>query len=233
MSRATVESMARGSAKRIAPDPTYYPTSDHMGESTLHRVIVALLHALVIDWMRSKKKHVFVGADQFIYFRQHAPTVAVAPDVYVLPGVSPDAHFASWKIWEQDGVVPSFAFECVSDDWLKDHRDGPPKYDEIGTAELVIYDPGYRDAPTERLRWQVWRRVGKRGLVRVEGTNADRVRSKQLGCWLRVVDDRVRLATGEHGEAVVPTPDERAASAEARAAALEAEIVELRAKLSR
>jgi hypothetical protein len=227
-------------AKRIPADPTYYPTSDNMGESTLHRVIVALLHALVIDWCSAKKKRVFVGADQFIYFRQHAPTIAVAPDVYILPGVAPDAHFASWKIWERDGIAPSFAFECVSDDWLKDHRDGPPKYDEIGTAELVIYDPGYRDAPSERLRWQVWRRVGKRGLVRVEGTNGDRVKSKQLGCWLRVVGEHVRLATGEHGETIVPSvaelaesANERAANAEQRAASAERELEALRAKLSR
>ena len=222
--------MARAVAKRIPTDPTYYPTSDNMGEGTLHRVIVALLHALVIDWMRSKKKRVFVGADQFIYYRQHAPTVSVAPDVYLLPGVAPETHFSSWKIWERDGIAPSFAFECASDDWLKDHRDGPPKYDEIGTAELVIYDPSYLEAPSERLRWQVWRRVGKRGLVRVEGTNGDRVKSKELGCWLRVVDDRVRLATGDRGDAIVPSAEERAASAEARALALEAELAAIRGK---
>lgn len=138
--------------------------------------------------------------------------------------------FQSWKIWEQGGIAPSFAFECVSDDWLEDHRDGPPKYDEIGTAELVIYDPGYRDAPSERLRWQVWRRIGKRGLVRVEGTNGDRVKSKPLGCSLRVVGDRVRLATGDGGETIVPSAQERAASAEARAAALEAELRVLRGR---
>ena len=54
MTRATVDAMARV-AKRIPADPTYYPTSDNMGESTLHRVIVALLHALVIDWCSAKK----------------------------------------------------------------------------------------------------------------------------------------------------------------------------------
>lgn len=229
MTRATVDAMARV-AKRIPADPTYYPTSDNMGESTLHRVIVALLHALVIDWCSAKKKRVFVGADQFIYFRQHAPTIAVAPDVYLLPGIAPDTHFASWKIWERGGVAPSFAFECVSDDWLKDHRDGPPKYDEIGTAELVIYDPGYRDAPSERLRWQVWRRVGKRGLVRVEGTNGDRVKSKQLGCWLRVVGEHVRLATGEHGETIVPSAAERAEAAERRAELAEQRLAALEEK---
>ena len=78
-------------------------------------------------WTAERGVVAHAGADQFVYYRQHAPTVSVAPDVYVLPGVSPDVHFASWKIWERGGIVPCFAFECVSDDWLKDHRDGPPR----------------------------------------------------------------------------------------------------------
>jgi len=73
------------------------------------------------------------------------------------------------------------------------------------------------------VRWQVFRRIGKRGLVRVEATNHDRVRSKVLGCWFRSVgaerELRVRIASGAQGDDLVPTAEEfeRAAKEQERA----------------
>jgi hypothetical protein len=62
----------------------------------------------------------------------------------------------------------------------------------------------------------VFRRVGKRGLVRVETTNGDRVRSRALGAWLRAVGDgratHIRVGIGPHGDELVPTADEAAAA---------------------
>ena len=197
-----------------------------MGEGLLHRLVSELLRTLVASWLAERKVRACVGANQFIYYREHAPTVSVAPDVYVLPGVDPNLTFSSWKTWER-GVVPSFAFECVSEDWLKDYRDGPPKYGELGTAELVIFDPEHAASPKERVRWQMWRRVARRGLVQVLATNDDRVRSKVLGCWLRAMgeDDelRVRLASGVRGETLLPTDAERAEAAERALARMRAE----------
>lgn len=208
-----------------------------MGEGLLHRLISELLRAQVAAWLAERKVRGCVGANQFIYYREHAPTVSVAPDVYVLPGVDPALTFSSWKTWER-GIVPSFAFECVSDDWLKDYRDGPPKYDELGAAELVIFDPEHTVSPAERMRWQVWRRFARRGLVRAAATNEDRVRAKVLGCWLRAVGAgdslRVRLATGPRGDSLLPTDAERerqrADRERQRAETAERELARLRAE---
>ena len=75
----------------------------------------------------------------------------------------------------------------------------------------MIFDP-WSDERADGMRWQVFRRVGKRGLVRVEASRADRVRSKVLGCWLRTVgmghDTRVRIAVGARGDELVPTAEE-------------------------
>ena len=50
------------------------------------------------------------------------------------------------------------------------------------------------------------------GFQRVERSDADRVRSAQLGCFLRVVgkgaEQRVRIATGPKGEVLYPTMEE-------------------------
>jgi hypothetical protein len=131
-------------------------------------------------------------------------------------------------VW-QDRVVPSFALEVVSQDWEKDYGEAVERYAALGVPELLMFDPGWDEHP-DGMRWQVLRRVGRRGLVRVEATRGDRVRSKALACWLRAVGSgqevRVRIATGKHGDDIVPTAEEAERVAkEAERAAKEAERV--------
>ncbi|HEY2409983.1 MAG TPA: Uma2 family endonuclease, partial [Polyangiaceae bacterium] len=66
-------------------DPTIYPVMEKMGEDILHRWIVELLRPLVARWLESRGIQALVGADQFIYFKQHDPHQRISPDVYVLP----------------------------------------------------------------------------------------------------------------------------------------------------
>ena len=204
-------------------DPTFYPIEEKVGEDLLQRWIMELLRPLVERWLASRKVLALVGADQFIYYRQHAPTVRVSPDIYVLPGVRPGTRVPSWKTWET-GIVPSFAFEIVSKDWEKNYAESPVRYAELGVSELVIFDPAPERHP-DGVVWQVFRRVGDRPLRQIEISQGDRVRSKVLGCFLRVVgsDDsmRVRLALGPRGDALFPTAEEaeRAAAESARTAA--------------
>jgi len=194
------------------------------------RRITELLRPLLEWWLNVCRKTVaFVGADQFVYWRQYNPRVTVSPDIYVIPGVSPDSEPDSWLLWQHD-VKLSIAIEIVSTEWQKDYRDLPEQYADMGVAELVIFDPRYERHP-EGVRWQVYRRIGKRGLVRVEVSNGDRVRSKALNCWLRAVGKgaalRLRLGEGPKGDHLVPTVEEREqlerAAKEAERAAKEAE----------
>jgi hypothetical protein len=238
--------MARAEKRLGAPyDPTVYPSEDHMGEGSLQRFISELVRVQIEAYLASLGQTAFVGANQFVYWRQFDPSRKLAPDVFVLPGVRPGIKIDSWRVWEGGGLVPTFALEVVSQDWLKDYRDSPEPYAELGVRELVIFDPEWAERPSERLRWQVYRRLAKRGFVRVEANNGDRVRSKVLGCWLRAVGDdldslRLRLATGPQGEALVPTADEALVRAEQRLGAereararAEAELERLRAELER
>lgn len=205
--------MAIAAKQDVPYDPTIYPTEDHMGEGSLQRFISELFRALAERWLRGLGHPTFVGADQFIYWKQFDPKRSLAPDVFVLPGVEPGIKIDSWKIWER-GITPSFALEIVSqDEYLKDYRDGPPSYDEIGVQELIIFDPEHQKDPAERLRFQVFRRLPKRGMVRVEATNEACVRSRVLGCHVRAVGAdlntlRLRLATGPKGDTLFPTAEE-------------------------
>jgi hypothetical protein len=208
----------------VAEDLTVYPIEDDMGEGSLQRFISELLRVLVERWLESRGKPTFVGADQFFYWKQYDPKECVSPDVYVLPGVAPGKKVGAWKVWKT-GLVPSFAFEVVSQDVDKDYLTSPAKYHRLGVEELVVLDPDYALDPARSL-FQVFRK-SRRGLVCVEATNADRVKSKVLGCHLRAVgvgdDLRVRLATGFKGETLFPTDAE--ARAEERSGREQAEAV--------
>lgn len=211
-------------------DPTVYPVEERVGEDILQRWIVELFRPLVEQWLKDQGVKAFVGADQFIYYRQHDAYKRMSPDTYVLPGVEPLAHVPSWKTFET-GIAPSFVLEVVSKDWEKDYVDAPSACAEAGVRELVVFDPLY-ESSHERYRFQVFRRTGKRRFTRVEVTNDDRVRARTLGCYLRAVGVdrlvRLRLATGAHGETIVPTLEEREraqkVAALARVAELEREL---------
>ncbi|MDC3962691.1 Uma2 family endonuclease [Polyangium jinanense] len=213
-------------------DPTFYPAFDDMGESALQRLMTELLRPLIARFLAERGIQAFVGADQFIYWIKGNPKAVVAPDVYVMPGLPPDVAPRCWKVW-QTGVAPSFALEIMSEeDESKDASESPLRHDELGTRELIVFDP-YVDVRSGRTRFRVHRRDEHGKLVLVEATNADRVRSEVLGCMLRAVGGgdamRLRLAVDAEGEALFPTEAEEAArkaqDAEHKAqAAREAEI---------
>jgi hypothetical protein len=182
-----------------------------MGEGLLQRLIMEQLRPMLARMLADSGKIANVGADQFIYFREGDPSCRIAPDIYVLPGVRAGKRIRSWKVW-QEGFAPSFCFEVVSEDVRYDYEEKPVLYAEMGTSELVVFDPD-SEGHAGRYRWQVFRRLKGRGLVRVEVSQADRVRSKELGAWLRQVgegdDARVVPAFGKAGDELMPTPEQR------------------------
>jgi Uma2 family endonuclease len=183
------------------------------------------LLGLLDRWLVSRGEPAFVGMNTFFYWKQFAPEECLAPDVYVLPGVSLTARPPCWKVFET-GKVPSFALEVVSIDVDKEYVESPERHDRLGVKELVLFDPQH-EASRDRVRWQVFRRVKTRGLVRVETTNADRVASHTLDCFLRAIgegdDVRLRLGTGPNGETLFPTDGEAHMEAEAARERAEAE----------
>ncbi|HEX2659981.1 MAG TPA: Uma2 family endonuclease [Polyangia bacterium] len=233
-----MQNSVRASAKTsLGSDPTVYPVEEKMGEDMLQRWIAELLRPLLLRWLVHRGKPAFVGADQFIYYQPHTPTLRVSPDIYVLPGVPPETRVTSWKTWEK-GIVPSFALEIVSTDWEKDYIEGPARYREMGIAELIVFDPA-SSRHADGVRWQVFRRVAGRRWARVEASDGDRVWSKALGCFLRAVGSgdglRVRVGTGPGGEELFSTGEEAERTAKeaertAKEAALE-RVLELERQL--
>lgn len=212
---------------RKRPIAISYPETDDMGEHEIQRLIAEVLRPLIERFLLERGRPAHVGADQFIYWEEGTPTRRIAPDVYVLPGVDRGIAIRSWKTWES-GIVPSFALEIVGSDIAKDYEDSPAEYASLGVEELVVFDPHATPSSKTRVRWQVFRRISKRGLVRVDVSNGDRVKSRVLKAWLRAVGSgdavRIRIAEGERGDQLFPTEAEaERAAKDAERAAKEAE----------
>ncbi len=193
-----------------------------MGEHETQFHIAHLLVPLLKAVLAAQGRVARVAGNQFWYFAKGQPQRCRAPDVYVVDGVAasePDR--ASWFTWE--GHHPAFALEVVSAKWQKDYDDAPGDYEAMRADEVIVFDPGARPRSQRRVRWQVFRRVRGRGLVPVFAGGGDRVESRALGAWVRLVDDaghpRLRVATGPHGDELLPTDAERADAERARAEA--------------
>jgi hypothetical protein len=217
------------SALPAADDRTLYPVEERVGEDILQRWIMELLRPLLERYLLERGDECFVGADQFIYYRQFDPHARVAPDIYVLPGVAPDTAVPSWKVWES-AIVPSFALEVASSDWEKDYVQAPSHHAALGTAELVVFDP-YFERRRDGVRFQRYTRRD-RSFVMVDRTNDECVRSDVLGCLLCAVGSgprlRLRLASMQAPHALFPTAEE--AEREAREVERQAKEVERQAK---
>ena len=222
-------------ARDARDDPTVYPEEERVGEEMLQRWIAELLRPLLERYLNGAggRAPCFVGADQFIYYRQHDPLRRFAPDIYVLPGVAPETRIRSWKTWV-DGPAPMFALEVVTSDWKKDYEDVPVVCDEAGVQELIIFDPSFSERPGgEGVRFQSYRRNPSGALELAERHDQDRTWSESLQLWLRTAGfgdrTRLRLATGAAAETFVPTAEE-AERAEKEAAL--ARVRELEARLA-
>jgi Uma2 family endonuclease len=183
----------------------------------------------------------YLGADQFFAWVRAEPLVRVSPDVYLVDDPPAPPLPKMWSTWIPGHKPPRWAVEIVSDDWKKDYDDGPQKYAQLGTRELVIFDPAAalsRDPHDVRVALQVYRRDADGAFVRVYNGKGP-VRSKEIDAYLVVRRQgdavRLRIARDARGADVVPTADEakqtaeaRANAAEERARKLEVELAELR-----
>lgn len=206
-----------------------YPTSDKMGESSLQFFVNARLVALLSEYFAATNHPAFVSSNQFFYFKRGDPGSSVSPDLYIVDDESREpTSVPSWKVWEHDGKVPAFVLEVVSDEYKKDYADHLiDRYERLGIREMVRYDPGHGGRRGRSLLTHFVRDEGGRLIARP--TPPDRVQSAVFGFWLVLQPDRtIRLATGPLGEALWPTPEERAALAEAEVSRLRAELARLR-----
>jgi Uma2 family endonuclease len=121
-------------------DATVYPESDGkpMAESDLHREIMVYIIHLLQRWLKGQQ--VYVSGNLLLYYEEGNPRKVVAPDCFVVWGVTPQRRLI-YKLWEE-GKTPGVVFEVTSkstkrEDWVTKMA----LYARLGVQEYYLYDP--------------------------------------------------------------------------------------------
>lgn len=221
----------------------HYPESDGrpMGETELHaQVLENLRFALVRRY--ADVPDVYVWGNLFFYYREGDPKACVCPDVFLIKGAGKrtDNRRRTYKLWEEDGRVPSLVIELTSESTRDEDVEKKKLYERLGVEEYFLFDPFGEYA---RPRLQGFRLEGGRYqplVQRVDGALESRTSGlilKPEGRQLRLVDKetgQVLLWAEEEAEARLAAEKLAGQEAEARRAAeervraLEEEIKRLR-----
>jgi Uma2 family endonuclease len=91
-------------------------------------------------WFENQQ-NVYVSGNLFIFYEQNKPEKRIAPDTFVVFGMSVGDR-TSYKLWEEGGKVPDFVLEITSKGTVaKDQGQNPLIYRALGVKEYFQYDP--------------------------------------------------------------------------------------------
>lgn len=167
---------------------------------------------------------VYVSGNLFIYYEQGNPEAVVAPDVFVIFGVS-NRRRRSYKVWEEKNRVPNFVLEITSKTTRsKDQGAKKGIYAFLGVEEYFQYDPT-GDYLQPQLQGH---RLAAGNYYPISSTVSDEVslRSEVLGLDLRLEAGTLRFYNPVRGDKLLTYEESEQArqAAEARIAELEAQL---------
>jgi Uma2 family endonuclease len=248
--------MSNGAAKPVVlswevptNDPRWVLDDDEarMPESPLQGEVCRLLMAVLERWVRRRNANALVGGHIALRWDAAHPRTGVDPDVYLIEPAPPlSRRDKSVRTWVKGHHPPRVAVEVVSESTAdEDYHLKPAKYAASGTRELWVFDPLKLGPKADRCVLQVWKRLRRSGFRRVYAGDGPAF-SEELGAWIVVTDEgvRLRIADDEEGRELWPTEGEaeraekeaeRAAKEVERAAkeAAQAEVERLRAQLAK
>lgn len=208
-------------------DGIEYPTSDGrpVAETPLHYRRLADA-ADVLTMRFESRPRVYVGVNMLVYEQRGNPRRSLSPDLFVAFDVE-DRERDIYKLWEDDS--PTFVLELTSKSTHREDERKKARYSLWGVTEYFLYDPRgeYVNPPLKgfELAGGIYRAMptdvlpnGKPGFT--SGTLG-------LGLWL---DGSVLRFYDPETDRDLLTSRDRALEANARAAALEAELAEIKAR---
>ena len=137
--------------------------------------------------------HIYVGIDNFIYYREGDLTKFVAPDVYVVLGVDKFPQRRSFYTWSE-GAVPAVVFEFLSDSTANQDRNEKVQLYlmDMGVPEYFIHQPEMKK-PAE---FRGWRRSPSGGISEILPEAQRGLFSETLNLlfrWENILPNEVRL----------------------------------------
>ena len=214
-----------------APVAVKYPDSDGkpVAESDfqLNELIYAREGLRIYYRDRRGRDDVYVAGNLLIYYEEGNPRASVAPDVFVVIGVT-NRDRRSYRLWNE-GKAPDFVLEITSQS-TRDEDQGHKRelYRRLGVKEYWQYDPtgDYLEPVLQGLALTAGEYRAIAGDETADGRPA--VASEVLGLELHVTEDGLRFRDPDTGQFLMSH-----AEAEAARAAAEARIAELEASLRR
>ena len=199
--------------KKVKAAPTVvYPESDGkpMAETDQHRRLIMDFILMLEDHFKDVND-VYVSGDLLMYYEEGNIYKSVAPDVFVVFGVSKKDR-RTYRTWEE-GRTPDFVLEAASPStYHRDITDKKELYASIlGVREYYIYDPYAEVTP----HFQGYRLV--EGVYEAIELVDGRLPSVVLGLELGEHDGTLGLYDASQSE-WIPPPKARAEQAETRAA---------------
>ena len=132
-------------------------------------------------------EHIFIGIDNFIYYREGDITKFVAPDIYIVFGVDKHPQRRSFYTWSE-GAAPVAVFEFLSDSTAHQDRDKKVSLylNDMGVQEYFIHQPEMKK-PSE---FRGWQRSPTGEIVEIEPDAQGGLFSEALNLWLRWEEDQ-------------------------------------------
>lgn len=122
----------------------YYPEEDGqpMAETDFHIHLIGNLRT-ALELFFAERADVYVSGCIMFYYLEGAPHEVISPDVMVCFGV-PKGERRTYKVWEENEVVPQIVFEIASrKTWSKDRNQKRELYELLGVKEYYIFNPEY------------------------------------------------------------------------------------------
>ena len=203
----------------LMPDATQLESNEPEMESSLHYAQLALLVAC-LEWLWRDKQDFFIGANLTIYFsrEQLKNRDFRGPDFFLVKQTEKRPR-RSWVVWEEGGQYPDVIIELLSDSTAQTDKNLKKNVyqDRFRTPEYFWFLP-------ETLEFTGYRPVNLH-YEPIQPNAEGWLWSHALDLYLGVQDGILCYFT-EAG-ALVPTPEEAAQQAEARAARLAKQLREL------
>ena len=248
---------AKATGKPTVYIPSYpYKDEEPIPSTGFHGEQNSILYEQLSSYF-AMQPHIYVGVDNFIYYREGDVTKSVAPDIYVVLGAAKFPLRRSFYTWAE-GATPTVLFEFLSDSTADEDREEKVHIylRDMGAQEYFFHQPEM-EKPAE---FRGWRREPSGTIVEIRPDTRGALFSESLNLSFRWTDQHhshVRLlrpylpdgtpittAIEERnlhaaGKKRVETAELRIEDAEARAAeetdrrqALEHELEQLRRQLA-